>query len=349
MVKLNFAIKTASNAIYFHFLSSNDYNQVMNKPRVFITHKIIEDGPELLKKAGYEVEIWPENAPIPYETLRSKAKDASALITMLSDKIDAELLENSPNLKVVSNYAVGFNNIDSTKATELGIAVGNTPGVLTDATADLAMALLLNLSRKINPSRENVIDGDWTNWEPMGFLGRSLKGKTLGVYGLGRIGKAFAKRCVDGFGMKLIYCARSEKDQGTKVNLETLLKESDVISIHSPLTDETDSLFDYDALSKTKKDCILINTARGEIIVENDLLKLLKESHFFGVGLDVTAPEPMNKNSELLTFDRVLVTPHIGSADIETRTAMSEMVAHNIISGIEKKELPGFVNPDVWN
>ena len=321
----------------------------MKNPRVFITHKIIDSGPELLRKAGYEVEIWPESTPIPYEILRSKASEASSLITMLSDKIDTALLENSPYLKVISNYAVGFNNIDTSKATELGIAVGNTPGVLTDATADLAMALLLNLSRRINPSKQNVIAGEWINWEPMGFLGKSLKGKTLGVYGLGRIGKAFAKRCVDGFGMKLIYCARSEKEMGTKVDLETLLKKSDVISIHSPLTKDTRDLFNYAALSKTKKDCILINTARGEVLVEDDLLKLLKEDHFFGVGLDVTAPEPMSKDSELLKFDRVLITPHIGSADIETRSAMSEMVAQNIISGLEKKELPGFVNPDVWN
>lgn len=267
---------------------------------------------------------------------------------MLSDQIDSSFIAECKNLEVVSNYAVGFNNIDTEAASKAGIAVGNTPGVLTDATADLAMALLLNLSRKITPAKENVLKGEWINWEPMGFIGKSLKGKTLGVYGLGRIGHALAKRCVDGFGMKLIYCSRTQKKMGTKVDFETLLENSDVISIHSPLNKETNQLFNKEALNKTKKDCILINTARGEIIVEEDLLELIRNDHFFGVGLDVTAPEPMNNKSELLSYNNVLVTPHIGSADIETRTAMSEMVANNLLAAFEKKPLPGFVNPDVW-
>ncbi len=321
----------------------------MEKPKILVTQSILTNGIEILENAGLEVEIWQQKGPIPRETLLKLAKDKVGIISMLSDKIDSQLLENSPELKVVTNYAVGFNNIDVASATKKKIAVGNTPGVLTDATADLAMALLLNLSRKITPAKENVINGEWINWEPLGFLGKSLKGKTLGVYGLGRIGHAFAKRCVDGFGMKLIHYSRTEKLIGKKVDLETLLKESDVISLHCPLTEETRERFDYEKLSKTKKDCIFINTARGEVVNEKDLERLVSEGHFFGVGLDVTAPEPISANSPLLKSDRVLVTPHIGSADFETRSAMSELVARNIISALNKSPLPGFVNPDVWN
>ena len=178
-------------------------------------------------------------------------------------------------------------------------------------------------------------------------MGKALKGKTLGVFGMGRIGQAFAKRCVHGFGMNLIYCANSEKSMGEKVSFEELLKRSDVISIHSPLNEKTNGLFNYEALSQTKKDALLINTARGEIIVEKDLEKIVEEGHFFGVGLDVSAPEPMDKNSSLLKSERILVTPHIGSADLESRTAMSLLCAENILAALDQKELPGFVNPDV--
>ncbi|MBK22595.1 MAG: D-glycerate dehydrogenase [Halobacteriovorax sp.] len=321
----------------------------MEKQKILVTQSILNNGIEILENAGLEVEIWQEKGPISYEKLLNMASDKVGIISMLSDRIDSKLLENAPHLKVVSNYAVGFNNIDVQAASKLKIAVGNTPGVLTDATADLAMALLLNLSRKIRPASENVKNGEWINWEPMGFLGKSLKGKTLGIYGLGRIGQALAKRCTHGFGMDLIHHTRSEKLMGTKVDFETLLKTSDVLSIHCPLTEETNGLFDYENLSKMKKDSILINTARGEVIVEKDLEKKVNEGHFFGVGLDVTAPEPMSANSSLLKNERVLVTPHIGSADYETRAAMSELVARNIISALNKAELPGFVNPDVWN
>lgn len=321
----------------------------MSQKNIFITHKIVAPAVELLRASGHLVDIWEETYPIPSEKLLERAQECHGIISMLSDKIDEDFIARCNNLEVISNYAVGHNNIDSVAANARNIAVGNTPGVLTDATADLAMALLLNLSRKITPAKQNVIKGEWINWEPMGFLGKSLVGKTVGVYGLGRIGQAFAKRCVDGFGMKLIYCANSEKNMGEKVNFETLLEKSDVISIHSPLTEQTKNLFNYAALKKTKKDCILINTARGEIIIEDDLIKLLEENHFFGVGLDVTAPEPMNSKSKLLEHENVLITPHIGSADIETRQAMSEMVAHNLLAGFDKKTLPGFVNPDVWN
>lgn len=319
----------------------------MTKKKIFITQKIMKNGPELLKSKGYEVEVWPKASPVPPHILQEKLLTCHGLISMLGDKFDSELLTKAKNLEVIANYAVGFNNIDISAATQNKICVGNTPGVLTDATADLAMALLLNLSRMISPASKNVIDGEWNKWEPLGFLGRSLKGKTLGVFGLGRIGQAFAKRCVDGFGMKLLYTSRSEKAFGERVDLETLLIKSDVISIHSPLTSETELLFNKSNLSKTKKDCILINTARGEIIDQQALAELLRADHFFGVGLDVTAPEPLPKEHELLKFKNVLITPHIGSADLETRQAMSELAARNIIAAFAGEPLPGFVNPEV--
>lgn len=319
----------------------------MKNQKVFVSHKILNNGLEALKEAGLDVHIWPESRPITQPELIEHTKDCDALISMLSNKIDDNFLKHCPKLKVISNYAVGFNNIDIEAATNLGIAVGNTPDVLTEATADLAMALLLNVSRKITPARENVLKGEWINWEPMGFLGKSLAGKTLGIYGLGRIGQAFAKRCVDGFGMKLLHTSRSEKPMGTKVELEELLKASDVLSIHCPLTPETNGLLNKERLLSMKKDSILINTARGEVVNQKDLEEVLGLGHFFGVGLDVTTPEPLPTNSPLLKYDRVLVVPHIGSADIETRSAMSDLVARNILAGLEGKDLPAFINPEV--
>lgn len=320
----------------------------MSNFKVYLTEQIPESGLSLLRSEGVEVETWTYDNPICETELKMVLKDCDGLISMLGHKITKDVIDHCPKLKVISNYAVGYNNIDIKAATERSIAVGNTPEVLTDATADLAMALLLSLSRRIREANINVHQGEWEKWEPMGFLGKSLKGKTLGVIGLGRIGMAFAKRCTEGFGMKLIHFSRSEKKGFNKVELEELLTKSDVISIHCPLNQETNQLLDYEKLKLTKKDCILINTGRGEVIVQDDLIKILKEDHFFGVGLDVTAPEPIELNSPLLSIPRVLITPHIGSADIETREAMSLLTAQNILAGLNKKPLPAFVNPDVW-
>ncbi len=320
----------------------------MSNFKVYVTENIPSQGLDLLRSQGVEVEVWSYDNPISTEELKAVLKDCDGLISMLGHKIDKGLIEACPKLKVISNYAVGYNNIDIEAASKNSIAVGNTPDVLTDATADLAMALLLSLSRRIRESNYSVHEGHWEKWEPLGFLGKSLKGKTLGVIGLGRIGMAFAKRCRDGFGMKLIHYSKSEKQGFNKTSLDTLLKESDVISLHCPLNEETNQLLGYDKLKLTKKDCILINTARGEVIVQDDLIKVLKEGHFFGVGLDVTAPEPIDPNSPLLGIERVLITPHIGSADIETRDAMSLLTAKNILAGLNKKPLPAFVNPEVW-
>lgn len=321
----------------------------MSNFKVFVTQDIPSIGLDLLRKEGLEVKVWSYDNPIGPEELSMELKDCDGIISMLGQKLDSHLFKQCPKLKVISNYAVGYNNIDIDAASIKNIAVGNTPDVLTDATADLAMALLLSLSRKIREANYNVHSGEWEKWEPLGFLGTSLKGKTLGVIGLGRIGMAFAKRCTEGFGMKLIHHSRSEKEGYKKTSLETLLKESDVISLHCPLTEETNQLLDYEKLILTKKDCILINTARGEVIVQEDLIKILKEDHFFGVGLDVTSPEPIEFNSPLLSIPRVLITPHIGSADIETREAMSLLCAKNILAGLKKEPLPAFVNPDVWS
>ncbi|MFT6069180.1 MAG: lactate dehydrogenase-like 2-hydroxyacid dehydrogenase [Bacteriovoracaceae bacterium] len=321
----------------------------MEKQKIYVTENIPSIGLDLLRSEGIEVEVWGYDNPVSSEELKMLLKDCDGLISMLSHKIDKDLIEHCPRLKVISNYAVGYNNIDIEAATKNSVAVGNTPDVLTEATADLAMALLLSLSRRIRESNYSVHEGHWEKWEPLGFLGKSLNGKTLGVIGLGRIGMAFAKRCTDGFGMKLIHYSRSEKEGFHKTSLDTLLKESDVISLHCPLTDETNQLLNYERLKLTKKDCILINTARGEVIVQDDLIKILKEDHFFGVGLDVTAPEPIDPNSPLLGIQRVLITPHIGSADIETRDAMSLLTAKNILAGLNKEPLPAFVNPEAWS
>lgn len=321
----------------------------MKNFKVYVTEKIPNIGLDLLRSEGLEVEVWNYDNPICEDELKMVLKDCDALISMLGHKIGKDLIDHCPKLKVISNYAVGYNNIDIKAATKNSIAVGNTPDVLTDATADLAMALLLSLSRKIRESNYSVHQGHWEKWEPMGFLGKSLKGKTLGVIGLGRIGMAFAERCTNGFGMKLIHHSRTDKEGLKSSSLEELLKTSDVISIHCPLTSETNQLLSYEKLKLTKKDCILINTARGEVIVQDDLIRILKEDHFFGVGLDVTSPEPIELDSPLLQVPRVLITPHIGSADEETRDAMSLLTAKNILAGLKKVPLPAFVNPDVWS
>lgn len=314
--------------------------------KVFVTKSILPNGITLLEENGHTVEVYEGKSPLSKKTLCEKAKASDALITMLSDQIDREFLKENTHLKVIANYAVGYNNIDIQAATDFGIKVSNTPDVLTDATADLALALLMDVSRKVTMSMNSIKAGRWTGWEPLGFIGQSLRGKTLGVFGAGRIGQRFANTCRKAFDMNIIYCARSEKEHfnATKVSFDQLLEDSDVISAHCDLNTETEGLFNKTAFSKMKDTAIFINTARGQIHNEEDLTQALIENTIWGAGLDVTNPEPMSKDSKLLKLSNIVITPHIGSATDTARGQMSTLVAKNVIEGLAGQKMSSGLN-----
>ncbi|EQC47677.1 D-glycerate dehydrogenase [Bacteriovorax sp. Seq25_V] len=301
---------------------------------IFCTKTIIDASFKLLLDSGHSLEVWDDkrDGPISYDILVKKASQADALITMLSDKIDKNLLDQCPKLKVISQYAVGINNIDLKECENRAIKVFNTPDVLTDASAELGFALLLACARKIIPAYENAKQGKWRGWEPMGFLGKSLKGLKLGIIGPGKIGQEFARLCAKGLEMEVSYFGPSEKPEfaAKRVDLTTLLKDSDIISIHCPLTDDTRELIGENELRQMKADAILINTARGEVINQDALVKVLKEGHLHSVGLDVTSPEPLSPEHELFQLSNVLIMPHIASATVKARIDMANLVCENI-------------------
>ncbi|NUU98506.1 D-glycerate dehydrogenase [Marinitoga sp. 1138] len=314
-------------------------------PKVSFTYEIPEIAEKKLKDAGFDVWVNREERTLTHEEIINLAKESDALITLLSDNINKEVLEaGKGKLKVVSNYAVGYNNIDVESAKEFGIYVTNTPGVLSDATADLAWALLFAVARKIVESDKFVREGKFIGWRPQLFLGYDIKGKTLGIIGMGRIGKEMAKRAL-GFDMKVLYYKRNRLSEAEEKELnveyaplEELIKKSDYISLHTPLTPETHHLLDEKEFSMMKPNVIIINTARGPVINEKVLIKYLKEGKIAGAGLDVYEEEPKIPE-ELLKLDNVVLTPHTGSATFETRDKMAEMVADNVIAAL-KGEVP---------
>ena len=324
----------------------------MAKPKVFVTRAIPEKGFELIKDFC-DVDLWLDDLPPKRADLLQHMHGIDGLLCLLTDKIDDEVINAAgEQLRVISNFAVGFDNIDIDAATARKIPVGNTPDVLTDATADFAFALLMAVARRIPEGERYVHEGKWRTWGPMTLLGVDLKGATLGLIGFGRIGKAMARRAI-GFDMRVIYCNRNEAKtdpdfQATLVDIETLLKESDFISLHTPLTNETRHLIDSEALSKMKPNSVLINTARGPIVDPDALYEALKEKRIFGAGLDVTEPEPLPIDSPLLTLDNVVIVPHIASASKTARDNMSWMAARNLIAGLKGEHLPNCVNPQVY-
>ncbi|MGB9780490.1 glyoxylate reductase [Caldanaerobacter sp.] len=320
--------------------------------KVFITRAIPEEGLELLRKYC-EVEVSPYDRMLTKEELLEKIKDKDAVITQLTDKVDKEFFEAARNVKIVANYAVGFDNIDLEEATKRGVYITNTPDVLTNATAELAWALLFAAARRVVEADKFMRAGKFQGWAPMLFLGKGVTGKTLGVIGAGRIGQAFAKMA-KGFEMKILYNARTpkpefEKETGAKyVDLDTLLKESDFISIHVPLTPETRHLIGERELKLMKNSAILINTGRGPVVDEKALVKALKEKWIYAAGLDVYEREP-EFEKELAELDNVVMLPHIGSATEEARRDMSVLVAQNIIDVIEGRVPRTLVNKDILN
>ncbi|HHW57219.1 MAG TPA: D-glycerate dehydrogenase [Clostridia bacterium] len=320
--------------------------------KVFVTRAIPEEGLNLLRKYC-EVEVSPYDRMLTKEELLEKVQGKNAVITQLTDKVDKEFFEAAKDVKIVANYAVGFDNIDLEEATIRGVYITNTPDVLTNATAELAWALLFATARRVVESDKFMRSGKFQGWAPMLFLGKGVTGKTLGIIGAGRIGQAFAKMA-KGFDMKILYTARSpkkefEEETGAQyVDLDTLLKESDFVSIHVPLTPETRHLIGEKELKLMKKSAILINTGRGPVVDEKALVKALKNKDIYAAGLDVYEREPMFEE-ELAQLDNVVMLPHIGSATEEARRDMSIVVAQNIIDVIEGRVPRTLVNKDVLN
>jgi glyoxylate reductase len=322
------------------------------KPKVFVTRIIPDAGLKRIQDSC-DAEIWTDPLPPPYAVLRQKVALCEGLVSLLTDKIDASLMDAAPRLKVVSNYAVGFNNVDVPAASARGIAVGNTPGVLTDATADMAFCLLIAAARRVVEGHQYTLAGKWKTWEPMGHLGQDVAGRTLGVIGMGRIGYALARRCRGGWDMRVLYHdvrsnEQAEKDLGAKlVDLDTLLAQSDFVSIHTDLNEKTKGLFNAETFRKMKRTAVLINTARGPIVDQKALHAALKSGTIFAAGLDVTDPEPPVPDDPLLKLPNVIVAPHVASATVGTRNAMAEICANNLIAGLTGQKLPAWVNPEV--
>lgn len=322
------------------------------KPRVFVTRRIPDIGLNAIATTC-EMEVWPDQLPPSYDTIRKKIAECDGLVSLLTDKIDGPLLDAAPKLKVVSNFAVGFNNVDIPAATERGIAVGNTPGVLTDATADMAMVLLLAASRRLVESVSDAKEGRWKTWEPVGWLGQDLAGRNVGIVGMGRIGFAVAKRCRFGWNMNVLYSdvyqsQPAETDLGAKkVDLKTLLKESDFVSIHTDLNAETKGMFNTDLFSQMKKTAVFINTARGPLVDQKALATALRDGTIFAAGLDVTEPEPLPADHELYQLPNCVIAPHIASATVQTRNEMARICAENLVAGVTGGKLTALVNPDV--
>ncbi|MGI6148449.1 MAG: D-glycerate dehydrogenase [Firmicutes bacterium] len=319
---------------------------------VFVTRALPGDTIRRISK-DLQVTVYPKDRNITKDELLTYVKDADAIISMLSDPIDADVLAAGKNLKVVANYAVGFNNIDVAAATARGIAVVNTPGVLTEATADLAWALLLAVSRRVLEGDAMTRAGKFRGWAPELLLGVPVYGQTLGIVGAGRIGRAVARRA-RGFGMRILYHNRSrlaaevEQELGMAyASLDELLAESDFVSLHCPLTPETHHLIGAAELSKMKPTAVLINTARGPVVDEQALLTALRNKQIFGAGLDVYEREPM-LTPGLADLPNVILTPHIGTGDVRTRVAMVDMVVDDVIAVLENRRPRHIVNPEVW-
>jgi glyoxylate reductase len=322
------------------------------KPKVLVTRIIPEAGLAQIRDAC-DAEVWTDPLPPPPDILRDKIAHIDGLVALLTDKLDAAVLDQAPRLKVISNFAVGFNNIDIKACTERGIAVGNTPGVLTDATADMAFCLLIAAARRVVEGHQYTLAGKWKTWEPLGHLGQDLAGRTLGIVGMGRIGSALAKRCHGGWDMKILYHdvyknAGAEAQFGARqVDLPTLLRESDFVSLHADLNDSTRGMIGAAQFQMMKRSAILINTARGPLVDPKALADALANGVIFAAGLDVTEPEPLPASDPLLKLPNVIIAPHIASATVQTRNNMADICARNLIAGVTGQALPAWVNPEV--
>lgn len=321
---------------------------------VFVSRLIPEAGIRKMEDAGIKVTIWEEDRPLTDEELIHYAQQHAALLCMNREKIDKAFLQACPHLKVIALYSVGYDSMDVAEATRLGIPMSNTPDVLSDATADIAFTLLLAVSRKAFFHHRRILDNQWDFFRPTANLGIELKNKTLGIFGLGRIGLEMARRCRGAYNMNVIYHNRKPNPEAEKeidaryVSFDELLEQSDVLSLHTALTPETRDRFTMKEFRKMRSKSIFINTARGAIHREEDLLQAIQDGIIWGAGLDVTNPEPMLPDSPLLRLPSVCVTPHIGSATEEARNGMSLVAATNIIAGLRGEKLPNVIDPAVY-
>jgi lactate dehydrogenase-like 2-hydroxyacid dehydrogenase len=320
-------------------------------PTVFVTREIPEVGLEILRTAC-NTRVWPGDMPPPREALLDEVRGVDGILSLITDRIDAGVMDAAgPQLRVVSNLAVGVDNVDLVEATRRGIPVGNTPGVLTETTADLTWALLMAAARRIGEGERFVHEGRWRTWDPMFLLGRDVYGATLGIVGFGRIGQAVARRAY-GFGMSVVYTNRTpipDAGPARAVDLQTLLAQSDFVSLHVPLTSDTYHLIDAAALSSMKPTAILVNAARGGVVDPSALYDALHQGRIAGAALDVTEPEPITTADPLLSLPNCVIVPHLGSASVATRSRMAEMAARNALAGLRGEHLPNTANPEVYD
>jgi glyoxylate reductase len=304
--------------------------------KVFVTRAVPGRPVDLLQAAGHDVEVWPGEMPPSPDELAARLDSTAALLTMVTDRIDAERMAAAPNLRVISNMAVGYDNVSPAEADVAGIWLTNTPGVLAETTADLAFGLLMDAARNLTASDRDTRAGGWKTWSPTAFLGHDIYRATLGIVGLGEIGQAMARRA-RGFSMRILYASRTRRpDLETALGVEwrsfeELLAGSDFVSLHVPLTPETRHLISARELGLMKPGAVLVNTTRGAVVNQEALVAALRERKLGGVGLDVTDPEPLPLDHPLYTFSNVVITPHIGSASLATRAKMAEMAAANIV------------------
>jgi glyoxylate reductase len=324
------------------------------RPRVFISRRIPEAGLSQIQDAC-DVDLWPGDLPPPPAELRHRVSASDGMVSLLTDRIDASLLDAAPRLRVISNFAVGYNNIDIAAATARGIPVGNTPNVLTDATADMALCLLIAAARCLTEARDYALAGRWKTWEPIGHRGQDLFGKTLGVIGMGRIGNALARRCHGGWNMSVLYHdlhPRPEADRNLnarRVDLDTLLSQADFVSLHTDLNEETHHLIGREQFARMKTSAVLVNTARGPLVDQAALIEALTKHQIFAAGIDVTDPEPPAADDPIFRIPNLIVAPHIASATFGTRDAMARICAANLLAGLKGERLPECVNPEVYD
>ena len=324
----------------------------MSKPKVYVTRKLPQEALDMIEKEC-EMEVNPHDRALTRGELEKVVQGIDGLLCLLTDDIEGELLDLNPDLKVIANYAVGYDNIDVEACNERGIPVSNTPGVLTDTTADLAVTLLMATARRIVEADKFTRAGKYEGWGPMMLMGGDIYDKTLGIIGLGRIGQGVAKRAVGGFDMEVLYHdvkAKPELEAELGVEyrgLEEMLKQVDFLSIHVPLNPATEKMIGEQELEMMKDTAYVINTSRGAVIDEKALLHALRSGEIAGAGMDVYEDEP-KLTPGLAEQDNVIMLPHIGSASVETRTKMATMAAENLLAGLKRKEMPNLVNPEVF-
>ncbi|WP_256012803.1 2-hydroxyacid dehydrogenase [Desertivirga xinjiangensis] len=323
--------------------------------KVFVTRRITHAGVQLMEKKGIIVTQWLEKRELEEDELIAHCKQHDALVIAGPAKLGTYFLNQCRHLKVIAIHGVGYDHVDIAEATRLNIPVGNTPGVVNNSTADTAFLLMLAVSKKAVYNHKRILNGEWNFFDPAVNLGVELKGKTLGVFGLGGIGTELARMCSAAYDMKIIYCNRNinkkaEEDlAAVKVSFDDLLVQSDVISVHSILSDETREVFNREAFLKMKPSSIFINTARGGIHNEADLIEALGKRTIWGAGLDVTNPEPMRPDNPLLNMEYATILPHIGTSTEETRLKMVTRIAENVIAAMEGTPIPYPVNPEIYS